>query len=317
MTEQLENSLRIKVTGICNRNCFFCHQEGGMEGLSEISYSSQLKHIIDTLYQEFNIQSISLTGGEPLLFPGLADLVQSISENTAVKHFSLTTNGTVEKSKDFWIQLQKSGLRKVNVSMPDILMNVPVSNGTSSDLKIFQNQLSTVELLNQIGTSVNINVVVFNDKRYLLNVLNTIFENSVGCENVSIALLPNLTNSTTFNNSQIVIHEILESLKCEKTKLSHRKGTSNTVCDYITADGHHIQVKTTKPNGDPKRLSSLCTNCEYRKECQEGFYGLRLERKNDLLLLRLCLYKSDRSVLYTIDDFLASPVFYELKDMWG
>ena len=79
MTEQLENSLRIKVTGVCNRNCFFCHQEGGMEGLSEISYSSELKRIIDTLYQEFNIQSISLTGGEPLLFTGLADFVQSIS----------------------------------------------------------------------------------------------------------------------------------------------------------------------------------------------------------------------------------------------
>lgn len=316
MTEQLENSLRIKVTGRCNRNCFFCHQEGGMSNIGEISYSEELKHLIDVLTKEFNIRSIALTGGEPLIFDGLTNLVQSISANTQIKRFSLTTNGTVEKDKSFWRELQKYGLYKVNISMPDILSNVRTNGSKSLGVEIFQNQILTLELLYELGLNTNINVVVYNDKKYLLNVLNTLFESRVASEEINIALLPDLTNSATFSRSQSVIQEILESLKCKKIKLSHRKGTSNTVCDYQTIDGHHLQVKTTKPNGTPKWLNSLCSACAYKNECQEGFYGLRLEKRNNELLLRMCLYKSDKNVLMNIDEFLDSPIFAELKSIW-
>ena len=314
MTEQLENSLRIKVTGRCNRNCFFCHQEGGMDEISDITYSPALDRIIHILNREFNIQSIALTGGEPLLFFGLTDLVQSISEETPIKHFSLTTNGTIAKDKIFWELLQEFGLQKVNISMPDILNHVYSS---SSNVEIFQNQLLTLEMLYELGLQVNINVVVYNDKKYLLNVLNTLFGSNIADEKLNVALLPDLTNSLTFSRSQKVIQEILEYLNCKKTRLSHRRGTSNTVCDYQTVDGHHLQVKTTKPNGTPKWLHSLCGNCEKKEECQEGFYGLRLENRDGELVLRMCLYRSDEEALLTIDDFLSSPIFSELKTLWG
>lgn len=316
MTEQLENSLRIKVTGRCNRNCFFCHQEGGMGDIGEIHFSNELKQIIDILSREFNIQSIALTGGEPLLFKGLSDLVQSIHDETSINHFSLTTNGTISKDREFWQELQNSGLYKVNISIPDILNNVPVSGGFLSGVEVFQNQVTTIKTLYELGLKVNINIVVFNDKKYLLNMLYALFESDLTDEMLDIALLPDLTNSRTFNRSQNTIQEILESLECTKTKLSHRRGTSNTVCDYQTVNGHHLQVKTTKPNGNPKWLSSLCANCKKKEECQEGFYGLRLENKNNKLLLRMCLYRSDKEALFTIKEFLSSSIFEELKSLW-
>ena len=317
MIGQLENSLRIKVTGRCNRKCFFCHEEGGMGSVCDIFYSDDLKKIINIAYQEFGMQSIALTGGEPLLLDGLTDFVKSISENTKIHRFTLTTNGTIEKDIDFWYSLKQSGLYKVNVSMPDILDRIPVSNDKTSKLKIFQNQLLILKNLSSLGVSANINIVVYNDWKYLSNILNALLNSEISHEQICIALLPDLTNNETFNNSQVVIRDIITALNCKKTMSSRRRGTSNVVCDYITPDGYKIQVKTTKPNGTPQWLQTLCSTCDRKKDCQEGFYGLRLEKRDGVLFIRMCLYRSDEEVLMNINDFIHSPVFSELKALWG
>lgn len=103
----------------------------------------------------------------------------------------------------------------------------------------------------------------------------------------------------------------------KKTKESHRKGTSNTVSEYVTNTGHCLQIKTTKSNGLPKWLDSLCAGCEMKKHCQEGFYGLRLESREKSLMIRLCLYKSDETVLMDLKRFESSSVYAELEQKWS
>ena len=317
MPEQLENSLRIKITGRCNRSCFFCHQEGGMGGIEDISFSSELKKYIDFMSDEFNITSVALTGGEPLIREDLPAFVEKIYKNTAVHHFSLTTNGTIVKADSFWEKLHHFGLRKVNISIPDILDRIKPNANTHSDLPVFQYQLRTLELLKSLGMSANVNIVVYNDTKYLLNVLNSFFRTKDGNHDINIALLPNLTNSTTYQQSEEVILEILEYYKCKQISSSYRKGTSNSVSEYRTSDGYHIQVKTTKPDGLPKFLYSTCNLCPRQKQCQEGFYGVRLEQRMNQLLLRMCIYRQDTDVLMPLDNFINSPIHLELKSMWG
>ncbi len=316
MTEQLDNPLRIKVTGRCNRNCFFCHQEGGMADIGEIGYSENLKRIIDVLYSAFHMRSVALTGGEPLLYDGLLELVKSISENTKVCNFLLTTNGSIRKPEKFWLEFKNLGLSKVNISIPDVLDYVTLTGENDHNCRVFQNQISLVKMLNSLEIKTNINVVVYNDKKHLLNVLNALFASDIAKYKPEIALLPDLSSNQSFERSQEVIKEILGLLGCRRTRYSRRKGTSDAVSDYLTHDGHRLQVKTTKPNGTPKWLETICGRCDKKTECQEGFYGLRLESRNDELYLRLCICKSTDDVLMTVDDFLQSEVYGELKTMW-
>ncbi len=313
MVERLENSLRVKIIGKCNRNCFFCHQEGGMDKIEEIYYTPELGAIINQLSDEYDIHTIAITGGEPLLHRDLKSLLYNISTKTKVNKFSLTTNGTIEKDFDFWEALKKVGLYKVNLSISDLLMSVKTTESLSGKT-VYENQIETIRILNQLGIIPNVNIVVYNDKKYLVNLLNILFEEKTA--KFKIALLPDLNNEHTFKYSKSIIDEVISHYNCSKVKASHRKGTSNTVCDYKTKDGIHIQVKTTKPTGTPKWLDTLCLNCEYREHCQEGFYGLRIEKRSGLLMIRLCLYKSDSDVLMTINDFFDSPVRRELKTIW-
>lgn len=309
----LENSLRIKITGRCNRNCFFCHQEGGMNDISDINYTSDLHQILDRMSCDFGINKIAITGGEPLLFDGLLTFTEKIKKNTNISGFSLTTNGSIYKDDYFWDSMKKNGLYKINLSISDILDSVKVL-GLPEEMTVFQNQMYTIKLLNCLGFRPTINVVVYNDKKYLFNVLNTLFSQPLDFD---IALLPDLTNPITFNYSQKIITSTLSTLDCKQESLSHRQGTSNTVCDFITNGGKKLQVKTTKIGGAPKWLSTICDDCTNKRYCQEGFYGLRLEKKGNDLMIRLCLYKSDTDVLMPVDAFYKSNVYSELKQLWA
>ena len=311
--KQLENSLRIKVLGVCNRNCRFCHQEGSMGMLEEIQYTEELGTVINTLSAEFGIYSVAITGGEPLLHSDLLELVRNLSKKTKIQQFSLTTNGTVVKDYDYWKEFVSLGLRKVNLSMPDLLTTIRAT-GENRSITVYQNQIETICILNKLGIIPNINIVVYNDKKYLTNILNVLFHESQAM--FTIALLPDLTDESTFAYSQTIISEIINEFNFSIVQESHRKGTSNTVCDYKTDKGILLQVKTTKQSGGPKRLNALCSKCNHYNHCQEGFYGLRLEKCNSKYYIRLCLYRSDSEVLLTLNDFLKSPVYDELKEIW-
>lgn len=312
--EQLENSLRVKITGACNRNCFFCHREGGMDGIDEVQFTPELALLIKRLHQDLNISYLAITGGEPLLHSNLASFFKDVVEQTEIKGFSLTTNGTIEKSECYWKTLKACGLYKVNLSISDILDSVEATNSKTRKT-IFKNQVDTISMLNSLGITPNINVVVYNDKKHLINLLNFLFAQKT--LQFDIALLPDLTNERTFKRSQTVISDAIKYYSFKKIKARHRKGTSNTVCDYEAENGFHLQVKTTKLGGTPKWLNSLCCNCAHKEHCQEGFYGIRLENKNGQLMLRLCLYRSDLSTLMDMYSFFDSPIYEELCLLWN
>lgn len=306
----LENSIRIKVTGKCNRNCSFCHQEGGMKDIDDISCSDELFELVNRLNSEFNLNTIAITGGEPLLLNKLVSLFKGLNSNTNIKNFSLTTNGTIEKDIDFWRLLIEQGLINVNISIPDILSNVYNDNNKT----LFQIQSETIQMLNELNIIPTVNVVVYNDENHLFNTLDILFQLK---SNIKIALLPELTSYKTFTNSQKIISETIKTLCWQKIGINYRKGTSNAVCDYITKNDKIIQVKTTKHNGKPQYLHIVCDNCKLKSNCQEGFYGLRIEKNNSDIMIRLCLYRSDSDVLLKYQDFFESLVFKEIKGNWS
>ena len=83
-------TMRIVLTTQCNYKCKYCFAEGEKDKDYRILDIEQIKKVI-LIGKEFGINNIKLTGGEPLLYPYLEDLLKYIRE-IGIPYIDLTTN---------------------------------------------------------------------------------------------------------------------------------------------------------------------------------------------------------------------------------
>lgn len=304
MLLNLENSIRIKVTGKCNRNCAFCHKEGDMENIDEIILNNDFINNIKLISKKLNIYTVSITGGEPLLYTHLLKICESLINECGINKISLTTNGTIYKNRNFWEKMKLYNLYKVNISVPEII--------DDKIEKIFYNQLKTINILNELNIMVNLNIVVHNDFLYTNYVIKT-FQNNNKNKLYEINLLPNLSN---YDYSINVINEIKQQYKLKKLNVNKRIGTSNIIEKYVDVYDNVLFIKSTRENGKPILFNTICKNCNMQNKCQEGFYGIRLENRNGILYVRLCIHKNTNDVLMPISDFLNSKIINQMRLNW-
>ena len=110
------NYLRISVTDRCNLRCIYCMPP---EGVPWIPHSDLLSYEeIATIVQiaaALGINKIRLTGGEPLIRPGLPNLVEMLSGIEGINEIAMTTNGIL--LKEYAMVLKRAGLRRINISL--------------------------------------------------------------------------------------------------------------------------------------------------------------------------------------------------------
>jgi cyclic pyranopterin phosphate synthase len=110
------NYLRISVTDRCNLRCVYCMPE---EGVTLMSHGDILSYeeiyTVAKVAAGLGINKIRLTGGEPLVRLGLADLVRMLASIATIDDISLTTNGILLAQHA--AALKQAGLRRVNVSL--------------------------------------------------------------------------------------------------------------------------------------------------------------------------------------------------------
>lgn len=292
-----DNPIRLKVTGKCNKNCPFCHQEGGMD-IDEME-GSKINAAIKRLSIDFNTNAIALTGGEPLLHKDLCNMVESAIKDTNITNVYLVTNGTIKKDKKFWIELQKLGLKKVNISVPDV----------SKDFE------HNIKILNDLGIHIDINVVVYNGLKHTKEVVDSMLALNKKY-NFTINLLPDLEYKK-FRNSQKTLEQLVNEMGFVKVQINTFKGISNTTNQWVNNDGIIIETKSTlnSSNGVFK-LADLCNKCNMKNKCTEGFYGIRMEQVKDKIFVRLCLHKSTDDVLFPYNKFLESKLYNNLMTLW-
>jgi len=108
--------LRISITDRCNLRCVYCMPPDGVEWQphENILRFEEIVEFVRVAASQ-GIRQVRLTGGEPLVRPGVVDLVQMLSEIPGIDDLSLTTNGLLlEKLAQ---PLKKAGLKRVNVSL--------------------------------------------------------------------------------------------------------------------------------------------------------------------------------------------------------
>jgi cyclic pyranopterin phosphate synthase len=110
------NYLRISVTDRCNLRCRYCMPEEGVQHLrhEDILTFEEITAVVRAAVG-MGIDKIRLTGGEPLIRKGIADLVAMIASVAGISDLALTTNGIF--LKEHAVSLKMAGLHRINVSL--------------------------------------------------------------------------------------------------------------------------------------------------------------------------------------------------------
>jgi len=111
--------LRVSLTDRCNYRCLYCMPPEGAAVMPK-------DHILtdDAIVQfvrvaaTLGVERIRLTGGEPLLRPGLVELVSRLAKIPGVKDLGLTTNGS--RLTALAVPLREAGLTRINVSLDSL-----------------------------------------------------------------------------------------------------------------------------------------------------------------------------------------------------
>ncbi|MGI6704176.1 MAG: GTP 3',8-cyclase MoaA [Clostridia bacterium] len=149
--------MRISVTDRCNLRCFYCMPE---EGVCKMNHRDVLRYeeIIRVVREGagLGISRIRLTGGEPLVRPGIVSLVREIRGVEGIEEISLTTNGLL--LKDMAANLKHAGLDRVNVSLDSLVPEKYKEITRGGDLKkVLEGICASIE----VGLKpVKINVVI-------------------------------------------------------------------------------------------------------------------------------------------------------------
>ena len=112
--------LRLSLTSACNLHCRYCRPEGESAsdawgyGCSPLS-DERLLHLLSTLHEAVPLRKLRLTGGEPLLRPGLPGLAASLRARFPETELCLTTNGLLLEERA--ALLFQSGVQRLNVSL--------------------------------------------------------------------------------------------------------------------------------------------------------------------------------------------------------
>lgn len=116
-------TLRVSLLQHCNLGCVYCVSgEDELKQANRLSAGESLSvdellAIIRRLHGQLGLEHIRLTGGEPLLYTGLAALIRGIRD-IGIGSVRLTTNGfLLDKQAG---QLKEAGLEALNVSLDAI-----------------------------------------------------------------------------------------------------------------------------------------------------------------------------------------------------
>lgn len=122
--------MRISITDRCNLRCKYCMPDGvAMVPMADILTLEEIQQIA-ACGARLGIRNIKVTGGEPLVRKGCADLVGRLKKIPGIERVTLTTNGILLEQN-----LQKlvaAGIDGINISL-DTLDACQYRNITGSD----------------------------------------------------------------------------------------------------------------------------------------------------------------------------------------
>jgi len=156
------HDLRISVTDKCNFRCPYCmpaerfHENYEFLTRSELLSFEEIARIA-RMFAGLGVAKLRITGGEPLLRKGLADLVGMLTEIDSIEDIALTTNGVLLPN---YAQMHAdAGLQRVTISLDSL--DEEVFNKMSGGRASVRDVLAGIAAAEDAGLSpIKINCVV-------------------------------------------------------------------------------------------------------------------------------------------------------------
>ena len=107
--------LRLSVTDLCNLRCRYCMPDGveKLEREALLTYEELLR--LTALFAQCGIDTVRITGGEPLVRKGVEQLVAGLKATPGIRKVTLTTNAVLLARQ--LPALLDAGLDSVNISL--------------------------------------------------------------------------------------------------------------------------------------------------------------------------------------------------------
>ena len=110
------SSIRLEVTSHCNLKCEYCHNSEYSNRQDDMT-TEEILQLIRNIKQQYPINKILLTGGEPLVNKDIFKIIELISE-LGIKA-DLVSNGTL-LTEDIIKKLEASGLKRIRLSIDEL-----------------------------------------------------------------------------------------------------------------------------------------------------------------------------------------------------
>ncbi|HRG68436.1 MAG TPA: radical SAM protein [Saprospiraceae bacterium] len=301
--------LRVCVTEICDKKCFYCRPEG--EGCASIERESKLSadDFIFLINEIVNagVSIIRFTGGEPMLNKDIYKIINAVHRMKNVKDVSIVTRSL--KLKEQAPLLKEAGINSITVSL-DSLNRDKLKEITKVDL--LEKLVDGIKACSEIDLPVKLNTVIM--KGVNENEIEDFIQFAGSVKNVDWKLLDYILLPKQFltDNDNKYFFDLtnllprLRELSEEEFIETQAGGLGIPMPTFKMKNGVIVSVKNSTIGN---HYGDTCINCSHFP-CQDGIMALRLTADGKL---QRCLYREDnlidlKPLLYTDNPRLRSSI---------
>lgn len=291
--------LRISLTDYCNLRCVYCMPSDAK--LDKININKDLSFddykVIIKNFSQLGIKKIRFTGGEPLTYPYLDELIEYTNKICGIDDICITTNAIGLESRIE--KLKKLGLKKVNISL-DSLNDKKYENITRGGA--LNQVLSAIDKCLNLNINVKINCVLIKHLNY--DEINDFIEltNNKKIDVRFIELMPIGEGERIFNKGYVNLKEALGSIK----ELRPVESKEKSVAHYYKIENSKGRVGIITPMS-----CSFCSECNRIRLTSNGTIKLCLHSEEEIDIKPYL--KSDKEFKdFILDNIVSKPKEHKL-----
>ena len=296
--------LRVCVTSRCNMRCIYCTSGGECRGHYEDADLRTLIRLIKLL-NELGIKDIRVTGGEPLLYDELPELLTAISSLKA--RVSLVTNGWLLGD---YIELLS------NLKLDEVTVSVDATNpeayafitGTRAD--VYYEVIDNIKRLVERGVRVRINSVALKGVNYPSITPLVALSRGLGTDLKLIELISTCSSAVWARYHVVpdplcVYSQVADDIVDISLKWLPR-GLGVPMATFRFKWGRELMVVSTALGST---YHGDCLRCKFFP-CQTGLYAIRLLPDGSLLP---CLMRNDN--MLKLDELSSTEARRRCKEL--
>ena len=251
------NKLRISLTEVCNMACTYCVTSlSDHRRIPDELSADHLLRLVRMLKEHAGIEKVRLTGGEPLLYPNLIQVISGIRE-MGIGNIGMTTNGQLLTKKTK--ALVEAGLQHVNLSLDSLEPEKFKRLGRVGKL---HKTLEGIEECMKIGLRVKVNMVVVKGENEdeIVKMLEYGVRQGVEIRYLELMEMGPLYKKDDFK--LVTMHEILERISTRYTVQPVSAEVDSTSLRYWVPGGYFGII--------PNNSAPFCSTCSRLRLTSNG-----------------------------------------------